>query len=85
MSDLKCEVCEKDALGVAACSVGPASFGYCKECLEQGAEPLHIMVFIVQDLGPNGVASWVKGLRSYNEGQYIEWDEICEYAKKNTD
>lgn len=84
MSDLICTVCGRSAIGVASSVLGAMSFAYCKECLEQGAEPLPMLTFVINDVGEQDIAEWVKELKSYNEGQYIEWNEIVQHAKKES-
>ena len=48
----KCDVCGK-APSIAVCSsaFGGISFGYCKECLEKGAEPYSAMVSYIACAG----------------------------------
>jgi hypothetical protein len=66
---------------MAGSVLGAFSLTYCNECLSSEAEPLDILVSIIDDAGENGIAEWVKRLRSYHEGKYIGWDEIVSYAK----
>lgn len=41
---LKCEICGKEACGVASSSMGPISHAYCRECLQLGREVYGTMV-----------------------------------------
>lgn len=80
MKDLNliCDVCRSEpAVGVAASPLAPMSQAYGRECLRQEAEPLWL-VHATIDLcgGPEHINEWVKEIRSYKDGRYIEWDEI---------
>lgn len=47
MKDTKmfCSVCgEKEAAGVFASRIAPVSCGYCRSCIEKGAEPYGVLV-----------------------------------------
>jgi hypothetical protein len=48
----KCDVCGRETKTYVAASVfGGVSFGYCKECLEKGAEPYSAMVSYIACAG----------------------------------
>ena len=45
----KCECCKRDGveiLGVASSSLGPMSLAFCRECLENRAEPKWMLEFV---------------------------------------
>ena len=51
MSKLICDVCGKEAIGVAASVTGPVSYAYCKECLKEGRESYGSLVSMVSCCG----------------------------------
>lgn len=72
-----CDVCGKPAKGVASSVLGAFSLAYCQRCLEEHAEPLDWFHATLDCIGgPERAAEWVKDLRSYKDGQYIDWPDI---------
>jgi hypothetical protein len=62
---------------VEASRLGDFHTNYCQECLKQGAEPLWAIHHLIQMVGgPQNLAEWVKVLRSFRDGHYIEWQDI---------
>ena len=48
----KCDVCGKETdIVVCASSMGPISYGYCKECLNKSLEPYSAMVAYISCAG----------------------------------
>lgn len=79
--DLPCDVCGRTGgARVCASSLGPASFAYCSECLEQGAEPLLMVataVFVAG--GPTKFDPADYGvIRSFADGVYVGLEHILE-------
>lgn len=69
--DLKCEVCDVgEPVGVAAMSIGAMSIRYCKECLEQGAEPKWAVQWLLEDVGYDNLIEEAKQLKYYENGEY---------------
>src|SRR5919109_204932 len=60
-----CDVCGKRTpIGVAASSIGPMSFAYCRSCLEERAEPYFMVVTTLACCGGRleGTADWFKDM-----------------------
>ena len=51
MNKFTCDVCGKEAVGVASSVTGPVSFAYCKECLQEKREPYGALVSMVSCCG----------------------------------
>jgi len=78
--NLTCQVCSKNDAIVLCCSVlGPVTFAYCSECLDQKAEDMGMFVFTYETCGPN-VGEWVKGLKTFCKEKdiYISWSEFVQ-------
>jgi hypothetical protein len=58
---LKCDVCDKDAVGVASSTLVPMSFAYCTECNAAGREPYRALVggLMTCTSDPTNWAPWV--------------------------
>lgn len=59
----QCDVCGKktEQIHVRASALGPVSFGYCKKCLEIGAEPYSSLKTILEITKSwENVAPWAK-------------------------
>lgn len=78
MDDLVCDVCGREATGVASSSLGGISFAYCQECLDRGAEPLPMWHNTIWCVG-----GWhqirtelVLSACSWFQDQYVGWATI---------
>ena len=58
LSELKCEICKKPAVGVCSASIGAISHAYCQECIEAGREPWSTLVGASYGLTRESVAEW---------------------------
>lgn len=73
-----CEVCQAEpSVGVASTPLAAMSVAYGRRCLQENAQPLWIVHFTLDSIGgPAHAAEWVKHVRSYKDGGYIDWDAI---------
>ena len=73
MAGNKCDVCRKSpTVGVACSSLGPISFAYCEECTKRYAEPLHLLIGMMQI---NGAESYEETM-SWKDGEYLTWEQV---------
>lgn len=77
MSELTCDVCGQPAIGVASSCVGPISWAFCRECLNQKAEPEFSFGYLYDEVSTDGegLADWVSILKTFKDGRYWTWDE----------
>jgi len=83
---MKCDVCGKpESVGVASSCLGPMSNSYCQECACSEAEPFWMFVYTFYEVGHEGegIADWVRDLRTFKDGQYMTWDEFAQFEKQN--
>lgn len=80
--DGKCDVCGKEAKTVVcASSMGPISLAYCKDCLENAAEPYSLMAAYIACAGewPNDITPeaqvWVRRLLVFHNKTEAEFSE----------
>src|SRR6266446_6940323 len=85
--ELICEVCEKNkAIGVANCTLAqPCSHAYCRECLREHADPIWCFLAVLDVVGPEHVALWVKSINSYKDGVYINFEAVLKIHKDTAD
>lgn len=79
-----CDVCQTNtALGVASSTLGAMSNAYCRECLNNHAEPYWMFIYTYYEVGNQGegLADWVKTLKTYYQDRYMTWDEFDEHQK----
>lgn len=87
---LKCDVCEKPAVGVAASTCGAVSFAYCGECLSLHREPWGALVANCCTLERGHVAEWFQPiidatLEFYGKTEDDLWEEAEAFWKEYAD
>lgn len=81
MSGNICDCCGRTAdAGVASSGLGPISFAWCKQCIEENAEPEFMLEYVWGEIGED-VAGHVKQVKTWKDGAYIKWAEFVK-AKK---
>ena len=94
--DKKCEVCDrkKEDVYVLSSILGPMSLAYCDECIINVAEPLFAFFAVLCPYDtkiPEGTdldvqfKDWIRDLKSYYMGEYIDWNKIKELAMNYSD
>lgn len=82
---LSCDCCGKEAIGVASSSVGAISFAWCKECINQGAEPELMLMYLAEDVcheDGSGLHDYIYNeLKTFKDGEYITFREWYNKAK----
>lgn len=74
-SELKCEVCQKPAIGVCSSVMGAITHGFCRECLTANRQPWTTLVGGLIGCARDHVADWTR--------PYIE--ATCEFYGKTED
>lgn len=79
--ELRCNVCGEPAIGVAASPLGAISSAMCRECLELGRQPWHVLIGCLMGCERGEVAEWVlpiieATLTFYNKTEDEMWDEV---------
>jgi hypothetical protein len=72
-SELCCDVCGTSGnIQVAGSGLGPASFGYCEECIARDAEPLEMIAAAIFTAGGLEVADFeeLADISTFDDGQY---------------
>lgn len=78
---MTCNVCGiKEAVGVCASGLGPASFAYCSTCLDSNAEPSTMLDWVFEDCGDNVVPE-VRNVKTFFTGRYWTWAEYVNRPK----
>jgi hypothetical protein len=79
--NLTCDVCGQPALGVASSCVGAISWAFCRECINQQAEPEFSFFYLYDDVSHDGegLAEWVECLRTFKDGRYWTWKEWVQW------
>lgn len=83
----KCNVCHtNDAIGVASSCLGPMSMCFCVQCLQQGAEAEHMLIYSMwtadKELG-NIAKEVLEHVKTFKDGKYLSWtDWWNEYGVK---
>ena len=82
--NLTCDVCGEPALGVASSCLGPMSNAYCRECLNNQAEPFWMFVYAFYEIGHDGegLADWVHELTTFVDGAYLTFTEFAKQEKE---
>lgn len=78
-AEAKCEVCgNRGVAGVASSCLAPYSAAYCGTCLENNADCYWLLIHVYYDVGHRGegIADWVKELKTYRDGHYITWAQF---------
>lgn len=81
---MTCDVCKRDReTHVASSTTGAISFAFCNECLQNNAEPEWTLEYLYSDVGHKGegLADWVKQLKTYKDDKYINWDEWFDWRR----
>lgn len=78
-----CDVCGREAIGVASSSLGAVSWAFCAECCKAPAEPLCMFHHIYDDVSDKG-----EGLRAemnefftWIDGRYVSWPEYVKQRR----
>lgn len=72
-----CERAEQLSVGVAASGIGAFSISWCRECLDNCAEPVWAVETVLDmNKGLDGCAEWFKEVRVFKNGKYISVAEL---------
>ena len=70
----QCDCCGRTReVGVASSQLGGVSFAYCKECLNNNAEPASMVNSTIETV--DNVAPFVRSIRVYRDGIYYLFDD----------
>jgi len=82
-----CDVCGRDAIGVASSSLGAVSWAFCQECARKPAEPACMFQYMYHDVSDHG-----EGLReemndfyTWIDGRYVSWPEFVKMKRQAKD
>lgn len=81
-----CDVCGKHSTSIEFTSSGiaPVSYGLCMKCREFGAENIGVVgIWIATHGGCEATASFGGALKSYFDGEYKDWSQICDFFERN--
>ncbi len=74
-ADMACDVCRRaGVVGVASSSMGAVSWAFCRECLDNLAEPECMFEHTFECCGDE-VADWVRSMSTWRNGSYVTWAE----------
>jgi hypothetical protein len=79
LAETECEVCGCAGIaGVASSVLAPYSAAYCRRCLEENADCYWLFIYMYYEVGQRGegIADWVKQLRTYRDGHYVTWAQF---------
>jgi hypothetical protein len=82
--DRVCDVCEINPGKVMPSGMAPVSYVRCTTCREAGIELLGVVLYHLYVSGGPGKAlegiqaDWWKTVKSFDDGSYLGWNEICE-------
>lgn len=73
-----CDVCnreEKPVVGVCSSGLGPISWAYCQECLENGSEPESMMWYLRDIIGVKDLHPALMKQLTFVDGKYITFED----------
>lgn len=77
MNDLKCNVCQRPAVGVASSSLGAVSWAFCSECAHKPAEPECMFCYMYEDVSDRGegLREEMNSFHTFIKGAYVSWPD----------
>jgi hypothetical protein len=82
--EVLCDVCCQNPGEVMPSGMAPVSYARCPTCREAGIELLGVVLYHLYLSGGPGKAlegihaDWWKTVKSFDDGSYLGWNEICE-------
>ena len=76
-ASLKCEICQKPALGVYSSALGAVSIAICKRCVDMNAEPVYMFETTAWTCGDK-VRPDIRDMNTFIDGNYISWNDWFE-------
>ena len=86
--EVLCDVCCQNAGEVMPSGMAPVSYARCPTCRDAGIELLGVVCYHLYLVGgpsqaqQSSHADWWKTVKSFDDGSYIGWKEICEVYPK---
>jgi hypothetical protein len=82
-----CEICGKNgSCKLGASGIAPVSYRRCAECISRHAENINlVMMRLAADGFDGNEFDYCKSLISFDDGRYIDWDEIKALFVENRD
>lgn len=80
-----CDVCgRRKPLNGIASGIAPVTYAICDVCAEKGAESIGVLEFWLASFGgPQKAPNVRSNLKSYFDGEYRDWQQICDHFVRN--
>tara|TARA_R110000868_G_scaffold405577_1_gene685084 strand:- start:2428 stop:2745 length:318 start_codon:yes stop_codon:yes gene_type:complete len=84
----QCDVCgaKTNKQTVQASGLAPVSYNVCRQCVEEGAEPIGVVeIWVTLQVNLADETPPLPNLKSYLNGAYIGWDQIRKHVLDHQD